>query len=65
MKRVSETNHDNVVEIPAVLRVGIVRVQPPLAVVVPLDVEHVRIAIGIDDLYAYPSRPPPFEYSWG
>jgi len=45
MKRVAETEHDLVVEIPLVARVDPIRVEPPLAVVVPIDIEHVRVAV--------------------
>ncbi len=47
MKRVAETEHDLVVEIPFVARIGPIRVEPPLTVVVPLDVEDVQVAIGV------------------
>jgi len=52
MKQVSGTEHKGVVEIPAILGIGIVRVQPPLAVIVPLDVEHVRVAVGVSTVPA-------------
>ena len=49
---------------PLVRGVGIVAIEPLLAVVIPLDVEDVRVAVGIG-LYATPSVPPPLEYSQG
>lgn len=47
MKRVSETEDDLILEIPLVVRVSVIRVQPALAVIAPLDVEKARIAIGV------------------
>lgn len=47
MKRVAETEHDRVVEIPLVVRIRPIGVEPRLAVIVVLDVEHVRVAIGV------------------
>lgn len=46
-KQVSKNDDDHVVEIPAIVRVGIVGVQPPLAIIISLDVEHVWIAVGV------------------
>ena len=43
----AETEHDLVVEIPLVVRIRPVGVEPRLAVVVPLEVEHVRVAVGV------------------
>ena len=51
MKRLSETEDDLVLEIPAIIGVRPIRVQPPLAVI-PLDVEDVRAAVGIGNVYA-------------
>ena len=47
MKRVAETEHDLIVEVPLVVGVDPIGVEPPRAVVVALDVEHVRVAIGV------------------
>lgn len=47
MKRISETKDDLVLKVPVVVRVSDVRVQPLLAVIVPLDIEDVRVAIGV------------------
>jgi len=47
MKRVAKTEDDLVVEIPLVRRIRPIGVEPRLAVVVALDVEHVRVAIGV------------------
>ena len=44
---VAETEHDLVAEIPLVVRVHPVGVEPRLTIIVPLDVEDVRVAIGI------------------
>lgn len=45
--RVAETEHDPIVEIPAIVRVDIVGVEPTVAVVVAVDVEDVRVAIRV------------------
>ena len=47
MRRIAETEQRGIVEIPAVLRVGIVVVEPRLAVVVPIDVEHARVVVPV------------------
>ena len=47
MKRVAKPKHECVVEIPLIVRIRPIRVEPPLAVAVALDVEHVRVAIGV------------------
>ena len=47
INRFAETEHDLVVEIPLVVRIRPIGVEPALAVVVALEFEHVRIAIGI------------------
>lgn len=60
MKRVAED--EPIVGIPPVLRVRIVRVQPPF-VAIALHVEDVRIAVGISDKYATPSMPPAIDES--
>lgn len=50
MKRVAERENERVLEIPAIVGMGIVAVQPALAVIVPLDVEHVRVAVGVGNV---------------
>ncbi len=47
MKRVATQEHPAVVAIPEVVRVAVVAVEPLLAVVVALDVEHVEVAIRV------------------
>lgn len=47
MKRVAETEHDLIVEIPLVVRIRPIRIEPRL-MVIPIDVEHVRVAVRID-----------------
>ncbi len=64
MKKVAGNEHDLVVQIPLIVRIGVIAVQPLLAVIVALHVEDVRVAIGIG-LCAAPSMPPPLEYSQG
>jgi hypothetical protein len=49
---------------PLIVGIRPIRIEPLLAVRVPLDREDVRIAVGIG-LCATPSVPPPFEYSLG
>ncbi len=56
MKPVAKSDEDLVVEIPLIVGVGIVGVQPQ-AVVVPLDVEHVRPVVGVGLSYKAPSMP--------
>ena len=50
MKRVAEGENDLVIEIPAVVGTSVVAVQPALAVIVPLDVERVRVAVGVGNV---------------
>ena len=47
MKRVAETERDTIVEIPAIIGLRPVIVEPQLAVVIAFDVEHVRVAVGV------------------
>ncbi len=47
MKRVAKPKHEAIVEIPLIVRVHPIRIEPPLAVIVALDIEHVRVAIGV------------------
>jgi hypothetical protein len=65
MKRFSENEDDLIVEIPRIVRIRPVRVEPPPAVIVALQLEDVRVAVRVGDLYARSSVPLPFEYSRG
>jgi len=47
MRIVAESEHDRVVGVPAVVGMGIVAVEPPLAVIVALGIEDVRVAVGV------------------
>lgn len=53
MKRVSETNDDHSAEIPLKLGKSAERAQPPLAIVVPLEVPHIRMAIRAGNVHAF------------
>ena len=64
MKRVAKAEHDTIVEIPLIVGIRPVRIEPLLAVRVPLDVEDIRVAVGIG-LRAAPSVPLPLEKSQG
>ena len=46
-KRFAKTKDDTIVEIPPIVDVRPIAVQPPVAIRVALDVEHVRITIGV------------------
>ncbi len=37
---------------PLVVGIGVIRIQPPIAIIVPLEVEDVRIAIGSGNMPA-------------
>ncbi|MDO8565204.1 MAG: hypothetical protein Q7R67_01070 [bacterium] len=43
----AETEHDLVVEIPLVVRIRPIGVEPALAIVIALEFKHVRVAVGI------------------
>jgi hypothetical protein len=45
-KRVSGTEHEVVVRIPPVVRLRVVRVEPR-AIVIPIEVEHVRVTVAV------------------
>ncbi len=47
MRRFAETKDDPIAEIPAIVGVGPIAIQPPMTVGVALDVPNVRIAVGI------------------
>ena len=51
MRRLSETKDDLVLEIPAIIGIRPIRVQPPLVLIV-LNIEHVRVAIRVDIMHA-------------
>lgn len=53
MKRVAKDKA--IVGIPPVVRIRPVVVEPPLAVLVPIHVEDVRVAVSIGDMCAAPS----------
>lgn len=58
-KRLSETEDELVVPIPPVRRFRVVCVQFELRIV-PVQIEHVRVAVAVD-MYAAPSASPPLE----
>jgi len=47
MKRVAKPEDDAIVEIPLIVGVRPIRIEPAPAVIITLDIEHVRVAIGI------------------
>ena len=47
MKRVATQKHEPVVSVPEVVGMAVVTIQPQLAVVVPLDVEHLEVAVRV------------------
>ena len=47
MKKVAKPKDDAIVEIPSVVGIDPIRIEPQLAIVVALDIPHVRIAIRI------------------
>lgn len=50
MKRVARGDEDEtILGVPVIVRLGIVAVQPPTVVVV-LDLEHVRVVVGVGDV---------------
>lgn len=61
MKRFAETKNDGVVEIPVVVGVGPIAVQPPIAIRVALNSPNVRVVIGVSLMRAISSITPPFE----
>ena len=63
MKRFATDEHPAVVVVPGVARVGVIAVQPAVAIVVAFDVEHVRVAVAVRDTYETPPVPLPLEYS--
>jgi hypothetical protein len=65
MKRIAETEDDAIVEIPLVVRIRPIRIEPPIATIVTIDHEHVRVAIGVGSVCRASSIPLPFECSQG
>ena len=62
MKRVTRNGEQPLVpEIPPLLGLRVVAVQPPLVIIV-VHLEDVRVAVGVGSC-AYPSGTPSFEYS--
>lgn len=61
MERFAKTEDNPIVEVPPIVRVGIVAIEPAVTVVVTLDVEHVRVAIGVGLLCIAPPVPPHLE----
>ena len=47
MRRFAETKNDAIVEIPTIVSVRPVAIEPQPTVVVAFNIEHVRIAIGV------------------
>ena len=47
MKRLATPEHETIVSIPDVVRVAIVSVEPELAIIVALNVEHVEVAVRV------------------
>jgi hypothetical protein len=43
MKRIAETEQNTIVEIPPIVEIGNIVVEPRLAVLVAFDIEHVRV----------------------
>lgn len=63
MKRIAETEREPIVELDAVVGVDPIAVQPQLAVVIPFDFEHVRVAVQVRNYvkcrpYHHPSNTP-------
>ena len=65
MKRIAKTEDNTIVEIPLVVRIHPIRIEPPIAVAVTLDHEHVRVTIRVGSMCRVSSMPPPFECSRG
>lgn len=42
-----EDEHNLIVEIPLIVRMSIVAIQPLLAIIVPIQLEDVRVAVGV------------------
>ena len=63
IRRFATGKHPDVLGIPEVVGIAVVRVEPAF-IAVMLHVEHVRVAVRVDS-YKRPSVPPPIEYSLG
>jgi hypothetical protein len=57
-KRVAKTESNTIVEIPLIVRIGIVGIEPTIAIIVTLDVEHVRVTVRVGPLCIVSSVPP-------
>jgi hypothetical protein len=62
IRKIAETKHKLVIKIPVIVRVNIIAVEPPV-ITVAIELENVRIAIGVGNLCVHPSITPFFEYS--
>ncbi len=60
MMRVAKTEDDPIVEIPLILGIGVIAIEPALAIFIALNVEHVRVAVGVG-LCSTLSMPPHLE----
>jgi len=47
MKRVAETEQDTIVELPAIVGIRPIVVEPQRAIIVPLHIEDVRVAVRV------------------
>ena len=61
MKKVAEKKSPPIVAIPLVVELAIVGIQPR-TIGIPIDVEHVRVAIAVENLHEIPSTPPPMRF---
>ncbi len=63
MKRVASAEDKPIADIPPILRIGIVVAVEPELRIVPLEVEHVPVAVRIANLCNKSSKPPSIEFS--
>ena len=47
MKRLATHEQEAIVSIPEVIRIAVVGIEPQLAIIVPLNVEHVEVAVRV------------------
>lgn len=45
--RFATQEHPAIVSVPEVVRVAVVSIEPELAIVIPLDIEHVEVAVRV------------------
>ncbi|MFA6278795.1 MAG: hypothetical protein WCS97_03325 [Candidatus Paceibacterota bacterium] len=57
-----EDEGERAIVVPMIIGIVPIAVEP-LTIIVAIRIQHVRVAIGIRDLYARSSMPPPIEYS--